>query len=67
MHFAAFESSHEEDLKLLSFGKNGPKVGGAKRNINEHLPPPRMIMNNSREEACMCKCPWKVAMLCEQC
>jgi hypothetical protein len=53
MYFVALESHHEEDLKLLSFGESGPKVGGAKRNFNEHLPPPRMIMNISREEACM--------------
>jgi len=67
MHFAAFESLHEEDPKFLSFGKSGPKVGSTKRNLNKHLPPPRMIMNNSREEACMRKCPWKVVTLCEQC
>ncbi len=67
MHFAAPKSPHEEDLKLFNFGKSGPKVGSTKRNLDGHLLPPKIIMNNSREEVCTHKCAWKVTMLCEQC
>jgi hypothetical protein len=51
MCFVVVKSPHEKDLKLWSFGESGPKVGDAKRNLDGHPLPPRMIMNIGREEA----------------
>jgi hypothetical protein len=36
MCFVAPESPHEKNLKLYNFGESGPKVGGAKRNLDGH-------------------------------